>query len=391
MQYFLRLKLELILGLILISMTNFTFGQVLDYSWYKDYSIKYYKIDLTVSDTSLFIKGNVLLCIKVNKPIDTIHFELGSNIVIDSLFRGEKKSSYKREGDITVIPMPRHISSNSMLTIQIYYHGMVPSSGFFSAMSTRKDYEWKTQVTWTLSEAFATKYWLPCKQYLSDKIDSATILLTVPRNRMAGSNGLLKSIVPIGNNMVQFEWKTHYPIAYYLLSLSVADYQDYSFYAKIGKSDSVLIQNYIYNQPNCLKKNRSKLNKIGQILAYFSDIFGPYPFKNEKYGQCQAPMYGGMENQTMTTIDNFELELVAHEMAHQWFGDWVTCSTWQDVWLNEGFASYSEYLALDKLSSHDDSKDWMDEAGGLQCMIPPEPFLYRCNKAMMTCVYLVLP
>lgn len=87
------------------------------------------------------------------------------------------------------------------------------------------------------------------------------------------------------------------------------------------------------------------------FIKLFSSKFGTYPFINEKYGHCMAPLGGGMENQTMTTLSSFGFDLVSHELSHQWFGDKVTCATWQDIWLNEGFASYCELIAAESLKT----------------------------------------
>ena len=91
-------------------------------------------------------------------------------------------------------------------------------------------------------------------------------------------------------------------------------------------------------------------------------MFGTYPFISEKYGHCVAPLGGGMEHQTMTTLANFNFLLVAHELAHQWFGDYVTCGSWQDIWINEGFASYAEYIACQYLQSQTNADLWMADA-----------------------------
>jgi aminopeptidase N len=111
-------------------------------------------------------------------------------------------------------------------------------------------------------------------------------------------------------------------------------------------------------------------------MQLFSNFFGDYPFKNEKYGYCVTPNpWGAMEHQTMTTTGYEALDTTAafivgyyyfwysaHELGHSWFGDNVTCATWQDIWINEGFAGYSEYLALQYLESQDRADFWMSDA-----------------------------
>jgi aminopeptidase N len=113
----------------------------------------------------------------------------------------------------------------------------------------------------------------------------------------------------------------------------------------------VLIQNYIYDHPNCLPDNKAAIDQTAGFLELFSNLFGLYPFSNEKYGHCLTELGGGMEHQTMTTIGGFSYGVVAHELGHMWFGDKVTCATWSDIWINEGFASYCDYLAHHFLST----------------------------------------
>jgi hypothetical protein len=137
---------------------------------------------------------------------------------------------------------------------------------------------------------------------------------------------------------------------------------DYSFYAPVNDSDSVLVQNYIYNNEEYYNQNKSLIDKTSDLIKLYSGLYGDYPFKNEKYGHCVAPSGGGMEHQTMTTLVNFSFLLVAHELSHQWFGDYVTCKTWQDIWINEGFASYSEYLANQYLVSQSEADSWIVRA-----------------------------
>ncbi|MCK4345705.1 MAG: hypothetical protein KAX05_10510, partial [Bacteroidales bacterium] len=164
-------------------------------------------------------------------------------------------------------------------------------------------------------------------------------------------------------NKTRYEWKSSYPIVYYLISVTVADYMDYSIYAKPeGYIDSILIQNYIYDDSSYLETNKDLINETKDLVELFSELYSLYPFEKEKYGHCVAPMGGGMEHQTMTTLNDFRFFLVAHELGHMWFGDNVTCATWQDIWINEGFASYTEYLAYQYLRDQETADLWMKNA-----------------------------
>ncbi len=178
---------------------------------------------------------------------------------------------------------------------------------------------------------------------------------------MAGSQGLLTNVSVLDNNQLRYEWKSNYPIAYYLISFAVSDYQEYNIYAKPEglENDSILVQNFIYNHPNYLNSYKTNIDATAPMIELFSDLYAMYPFKDEKYGHCITQLGGGMEHQTMSTMGGFSFGLVAHELGHMWFGDNVTCATWSDIWVNEGFATYTDYLANEKLISWNAGQNFM--------------------------------
>ena len=322
-----------------------------DYNWQSkylfDYDVTSYILDIEVSDTTTYISGNATINSKAIVLLDTFAFELIPEQYIDSIIiNGIVYPNYYRDGDNVIIPIAE-IGIGSSISTQVFYHGEPPPGDFFSGVTTDMSLYWLKNVTWTLSEPFSAKDWFPVKQDLLDKADSAWLFFTTSETNMVGSEGLLTNIKDMGNGKLRYEWKTYYPIDYYLISFAVADYVDYSIYAhpeQMGE-DSLLIQNFLYNSQENVDVKKEDIAKTADIMELYSDLFGLYPFHNEKYGHCQAQLGGGMEHQTMSTMGNFTFHLVAHELGHMWFGDNVTCAIWSDIWINEGFATYSDYLA----------------------------------------------
>lgn len=325
------------------------------------YDVKFYKLDIKAERNTVYISGNVTINAVVKASLlDTFAFELKDYMTIDSVYINNLKRNFNRAGDDVFVGIPA-LTNGANVSAQIFYKGMAPNTGaFFSGISSQTSQDWGNQITWTLSESFAAKQWFPVKQSLTDKIDSVYIFVTTSSDNKVGSNGVLTNVVNLPNNKVRYEWKTRYPMVYYLISIAVGKYIDYSIYAHpAGLQDSVLIQNYVYDNPQTLPTYIADINRTKDFLELYSDLFGMYPFYKEKYGHSLAPLGGGMEHQTMTTQGDFNFYLTCHELSHQWWGNSVTCATWSDIWINEGFASYAEYLAANSLISYQEAQQHM--------------------------------
>ena len=316
------------------------------------YDVGFYRLDLDMTNLSKVLSGTVTMQANSRQAIDSVIFELHPNLSISRILLNGDSVGFVRKA--TAVYVPANLPAGLGFTIETKYAGTPPdaSSNPFGdeGMSNGSSPSWGNQITWTLSQPFSAYEWWPCKQSLRDKIDSLDVNLTVPSVCKAGSNGLLKNIVTgLPGGKSRYEWKHRHPIDYYLVSVAVGKYVDYSFYAYPEGQDSILIQNYIYDNPQTLINFKSDIDETADFMELFSELFGPYPFRNEKYGHCMAPFGGGMEHQTMTSQGTFNANLTAHELGHQWFGNHVTCGSWADIWVNEGFATYSEYLMNERL------------------------------------------
>lgn len=323
-----------------------------------NYDVKFHHLNLNLERNTKNVSGYVRTLAKVvSTQLDTFVFVLHQNYTIDSIYiNGLKETGIVRTDSVVQVKITTPIAQNNLVDVYIYYQGTAPSitGALGEGFDTGSSPSWGNQVTWSLSETRGAYHWWPCKQDLRDKIDSAWIFVTTDSTNMVGSNGVLENVITIGNKK-RYEWKTKYPIDYYLISVAIAKYKPYILYAKPQYlvNDSILILNYIYdnaiNSPFFTSTQKVELDKIKQTLEFLSEKYGMYPFYKEKYGHSMAPIGGGMEHQTMTTIGFFDFQIDAHELGHQWWGDLVTCKTWGDIWINEGFASYTEHLTLQYL------------------------------------------
>lgn len=353
----------LFLQTIKASSLTFNFNANKLYTDSSDYDIKFYFLNLCVSDTSTYLNGFCQIQAVVQQAnLSTFVVELSNKLTVDSVLFNGKISQFVHLGSVLKVYAAQAVSNNQLFNCIIYYRGLAISTNPMGGITSKFNVMYNTHVTSTLSEPYSASDWFPCKQVVADKADSAYLFFTAPKGVKVGSNGLLNQVVKVSDSMCQYRYITRYPIAYYLISYTAAKYTEYSYKIPLLSGDSVWFVNYIYSTNNYLQANKEKIDKTAEILSFYEEKLGDYPFKNEKYGHCVAQIDGGMEHQTMTTLVNFELVYVAHELAHQWLGNMVTCSDWQNIWINEGFASYFEYLAVEKFMGKDIANVWLVDA-----------------------------
>ena len=331
-----------------------------NYANHDAYDIHFYYLNLRAETNHTLISGFAELQASIiSNTLDTVYLELTNSLIVDSVILNHHKVSFNHIAeDILFFSPPQKILQGESLIARIYYHGQANNSESGRGYNSEDSYH-GTRVNWTLSEPFYSKDWWPCKQDLQDKADSVWVFISTSKENKVGSNGLLSATVPLPNDQVRYEWKSYYPIAYYLISFSMAKYMEYSFYTPPINNKSVWIQNYIYPDSAMYKSEKTLIDCTKIEMNLLREKYGEYPFIDEKYGHCISRIGGGMEHQTMTTQVNFSFHLSIHEMGHSWFGDQVTCATWNDIWLNEGFATYTQFLGLEYLADREMANGFM--------------------------------
>lgn len=219
----------------------------------------------------------------------------------------------------------------------------LPNS-FYNAFNFWNQYG--SPLIWTLSGALASHTWWPCKDHPSDKPDSMDIHITVPSEYVAASNGLLQSVTENDDDTKTYHWFTGYPTATYLVTMNVYPYFVWSDTYVSASNDTMPIMFFTHSDTSgagaYLVENYLKTN---DMMAAFAEMFCEYPFIEEKYGHAEAlSSLANMEHQTLSLMVSWAENIVSHELAHQWWGDMISPASFHHMWLNEGFASYTEVL-----------------------------------------------
>lgn len=325
--------------------------------------VNFYHLDLTIAVDSPYIAGSVYIRLQPKQNnVSTLRLNLKSFMIVDSVTMDAV--SFSSLNDIVSVNLAHSFNSGNPVAIKIYYHGVPLLANATKGLryATHGNNE---PVIASLSTPFLSHYWWPCKDGPSDKADSVYVDITIKDSVINGfalsavSNGLLDGIDSSSGHWKTFKWKHRYPIVPYYVMAAISNYrtinQTYS-----GVNSTFPLTYYVFDASYA-----SALAGVAQMPAAFdrySQLFGDYPFKKEKYGMTELGYYGAIENQTNTITNNMGTSWYytsVHELAHQWFGDMITCTDWHHGWLNEGFASYSEALISEHLNGFASYKTYM--------------------------------
>ncbi|SEJ55435.1 Peptidase family M1 [Dyadobacter sp. SG02] len=300
-----------------------------------NFDVKYYRCEWEVDPAVNNIKGIVTPHFVMSTAGNSITLDLSSALTVSSVQQHGSNLAFTHAADALTITLQAPLGAGTKDSVTINYQGAPPPT--FGAFVVTTHGPSATPVLWTLSEPYGSRDWWPCKNGLDDKADSLDIYITHPAAYKAASNGLLKSETAVAGAKTRTHWKHRYAIASYLVAIAVTNYNVLDNSVMIGATN-VPFKTYCYPESQFTFQNgvQNTLNAMVQ----FSNLFGDYPFKNEKYGHVQFGWGGGMEHQTCSFMVNMGETLIAHELGHQWFGDKITCGSWQDIWLNEGFATH---------------------------------------------------
>jgi aminopeptidase N len=283
------------------------------------WDLKYNKLELKINPSEQYIQGQVeFQWQSLYDGLDQLDIDLSDALVVDSVLSPSGPLTFARANQTIRIALSEPIGKNHSHCFTGYYKGIPRKSGLGAFVSSAHT---SGPIVHTLSQPWGAKEWWPCKQGLSDKIDSVDVIVHSPKEFRTASNGILISDSTHGDSPT-CHWQHRHPIATYLVAIAVSNYSVYSENAVLSDGGIVPIENYVY--PHSLEKAKSQTAVTASMIKYLSDLLIDYPYKNEKYGHAQFNWSGGMEHQTMSFMGVFDYDLIAHELAHQWFGNYIT-------------------------------------------------------------------
>jgi len=312
--------------------------------------VLHYDLDLKVDPSARTLRGTVTMSFSPTATLSQVKMRLHNALKVTGATKDGHAVTPSRKGADIIFHFAQPLSPGQTHEVSVSYSGSPVVVGSLGGGMMFATHEGVASAT-TLSEPFDSYAWWPCVDDVKDKA-TMDMHLTVPAGMVGASNGTLTSTVTNQDGTVTYTWDESYPIANYLISANVTNYAHFSdAYTSLDGATQMPLDYYVY--PENESDARALFVRVPDMITYYAGLCGEYPFLTEKYGMVAFPWGGGMEHQTLTSMGDMYTwgtddmdEIYAHELSHQWWGDDVTCATWDDIWLNEGFATYFEMLWL---------------------------------------------
>jgi tetratricopeptide (TPR) repeat protein len=329
----------------------------------------YYHLDVKIDPATKTVAGKNTIKFRMLNEDTKIQIDLWANLNVDKILMGTTPLKYERELNAVFITFPAPIKPGREVSIDFYYSGTPTQTGRFGGFTFGKDPAGRPWV-FTACEGEGSSIWFPSKDQWRDEVESMDISVAVPSNLTNVSNGRFISKKDVGGGFTQFNYRVHYPINSYNVSVNIGAYAHFSDTAGPVTLD-------FYALPEDLDKAKAQFAQAKPMIQAFEHYFGEYPFVRDGYKLIQVP-YTGMEHQSAVTYGNgfkngyggrdwtgvgvspkFDF-IIIHESAHEWFGNAVSASDVSDMWIQEGWCTYLEMLYVEQVFGASDALKYIN-------------------------------
>jgi aminopeptidase N len=329
----------------------------------------YYHLDVRIDPERKWIGGKNTIRFRMLKDDSRIQLDLYANLNVDRIVFGKGTLKYERELNTVFVDFPDTLKAGRVYSIDFHYSGTPRETGRFGGFSFGKEPAGGHWIT-TACEGQGASIWWPSKDQWRDEPDEMQISVAIPNDLVDVSNGKLAGKTDLGDGYTRWDWRVHYPINSYNVSVNIASYAHFS--DRLGD-----LPMDFYVLPANLEKAKKQFAQAKPMLEAFRKYFGEYPFEKDGYKLIEVP-YSGMEHQTAVTYGNrfangylerdwtgvgvslkFDF-IIIHESGHEWFGNAVSAADVSDMWIHEGWTTYLENLYVEHVFGYDDALKYVN-------------------------------
>lgn len=330
-----------------------------------------YDLNIQVKPKEKSILGYNRITFKVLAPQQSLQLDLFDNMTIDSIVFRNKNLEFKREYNAVFINFKNQLQTNTTQTIDVHYHGnpiiakRPPWDGGFVFTNDDNGNPWIAVAV----QGTGASLWFPNKDHLSDEPDETEIKITVPKDLVAVSNGRLVNEIEVNKKLKTYHWQVTYPINNYNITLNIGDYVHFS-----DQFQDLDLEYYVLRDN--LDKAKTQFKQVQSMMDCFYDKLGPYPFRRDSFKLVETP-YLGMEHQSAVAYGNQYVNgylgrdisktgyglkfdfIIVHESGHEWFGNSISVKDVADLWIHEGFTTYTEAIYVECEYGKDAALDYI--------------------------------
>jgi aminopeptidase N len=329
----------------------------------------HYTLDVRVDPAKKYLSGKNTVRFRMVKDDTRIQLDLYANLSVDRIVLGSTPLKYSRELNAVFIDFPETLRAGREYAIDFHYSGTPLETGRFGGIAFRKDPEDRHWIN-TACEGEGASIWWPNKDQWRDEPEGMDLRVAIPSDLVDVSNGRFLGKTNLGDGYTRWDWRIHYPINSYNVSLNIGNYEHFA--EKMGE----LTLDYYVLQGN-LEKAKRQFAQAKPMLEVYEKVFGEYPFVKDGFKLIEVP-YSGMEHQSAVTYGNrwtngylerdwtgvgvslkFDF-IIIHESAHEWFGNAVSAADVSDMWIQEGWTTYLEAIYVEHLFGYDDALKYIN-------------------------------